>query len=475
MKKLLLAFCFLITGITGFAQNWSLVMPNDTLVYEKQSNHQFFTIWVDSSRVSGADTIYYLNRMAVGDNIGPDTNNLGLNCGYNYFGFDLHRNEKAQFLGDSIVNGSSGVRCLGKGNQFLWYPNAQVGDTWYADSIKQWQLEVISQKWEYLEGYETYDSIKEVSYRNEVLKISKHHGIITGIDINGLHDNYQLIGVQNLGLGETVPMTLDIYDFEVGDVFSWDNTEGHAPWVRQYKSKLEVTGKWQIGNDTVIYAFAQPGIPNKMYKRGEGEFLSAFPNTLAYHGGSFCYGLTDSIPYLVYVGRNSNGEIVKTNGLPFDTDTSSWASNCDYAYQYCWNDSAKVFSKEFEYQKAITFIKGKGLVKEGFRGLSFCNSTMIGYVKNGDTIGEISGQEELLVESKISLYPNPVHNELHIEAETNQPLQIGVYNTVGQLLLEKEMIQETIIDVQRWKNSLILVVIRNQEGQVILRKKVSVL
>jgi hypothetical protein len=238
---------------------------------------------------------------------------------------------------------------------------------------------------------------------------------------------------------------------------------------------LEVAGKIQLGNDTVIYSYAQPGTPDKMIIRGEDEFLSAFPNTLAYHRGSFCIGFTDSIPYLVYVGRNSNGEIVKTNGLPFDTDTSSWTSNCDNAYQYCWNDSADLFSKGFEYQKALTFVKGKGLVKEGFVGLSFCNSTMIGFVKNGDTTGEISGEEELMMDSKISLYPNPVHNELHIESESNQPIQVSCYNMLGQLLMEKEMIQETSIDVRNWQNSLILVVARNQKGQVLMRKKVSVL
>ena len=56
-------------------------MPNDTLVFEQQSNHQFFTIWIDSIQASNSDTTYFMNRIPVGDYLGRDTLNA-FACGY---------------------------------------------------------------------------------------------------------------------------------------------------------------------------------------------------------------------------------------------------------------------------------------------------------------------------------------------------------------------------------------------------------
>ena len=61
--KYLILLTPLFLSFSTIAQNWSLVMPNDTLVYEQQDNNQLFTVWVDSIEATALDTTYFLNRV----------------------------------------------------------------------------------------------------------------------------------------------------------------------------------------------------------------------------------------------------------------------------------------------------------------------------------------------------------------------------------------------------------------------------
>ncbi len=294
------------------AQNWSLVMPNDTLVYEKQDNHQFFTVWVDSVHVSSTDTTYFMNRIAVGNRVGWDTI-ISSDCGYNInYPAERYLGNKAQFLGGSILLSNEKSILITDSNRVLIYPKSGVGSSWLADSIAGDSMAVIDVKWEYVAGIERYDSVKTFSYRNGVISVSKTHGVVSGFAIVAPLEQYKLIGVQNLKLGETIPMGLDLFDFEVGDLFSYKYFYVNGYDLQEYRAINRVTNKVVIG-DTVKYKYGNNSFQYPDRIKGKNPFIEALPNTLAGIDTATCSIAFENLPYMVYVGRNSKGEIVKTN------------------------------------------------------------------------------------------------------------------------------------------------------------------
>ena len=132
MKKI----CTLIGLAIAFtinAQNWSLVMPNDTLVYEKQDNHHFFTVWVDSMHVNGTDTTYFMNQISPGDVIGQAS--ISTVCVdpnyYNSWAMPYFREKtKPQFCGSSVTISGSKTIVKFPQSEFIIYADGPVGSKW---------------------------------------------------------------------------------------------------------------------------------------------------------------------------------------------------------------------------------------------------------------------------------------------------------------------------------------------------------
>lgn len=475
MKKYILTLSALFILFIGFSQNWSLVMPNDTLVYEQQSNHQFFTIWVDSTHFSAMDTTYFMNRLQVGNYLGVDTVNYSL-CGLSFGNvYDSYETEKMQFIGASLTVSNHKWTMDTDSNEVVIFPERSLGSSWLADSITGDSMQITQVQWEYLNGFETYDSVKVFRIKNKMIRVSRSHGVISGFAEDWPIQTFVLVGVQNLDLGEVVPMGLDFYNYEIGDVFCYGRYTGTSDSQDFKKIKTTVTNK-RVYGDTVKYSFDHPQFSDLVYWPGKDVFIDAFPNTLAFRESNYCTGWSFSIPYKVLVGRNSKGEIVKVNFPSFDYDSSLyWGVGFWDINQYCMNDSLNHLRNIIRDGTYMLFEPGRGLVKDGHNGLYTCASTLMGYVKNGDTVGEISGMEEDLINSKISMYPNPVKDQLYITTEEQKPMGVSIYNLVGQLLEEKTFSVETTLDVTQWNSSLVLVVIRNQNGKILTQKKVSVL
>ena len=82
MKSLLiLVLSIVLTSLSLSAQNWSLVMPNDTLVYEKQlwNKLQLYSLRVQNVQFSATDTTYYFNEIFPGNYFPNDSSNFCLN------------------------------------------------------------------------------------------------------------------------------------------------------------------------------------------------------------------------------------------------------------------------------------------------------------------------------------------------------------------------------------------------------------
>ncbi|MCO6475529.1 MAG: T9SS type A sorting domain-containing protein [Phaeodactylibacter sp.] len=85
------------------------------------------------------------------------------------------------------------------------------------------------------------------------------------------------------------------------------------------------------------------------------------------------------------------------------------------------------------------------------------------------TLGEISALEEAAeAEPVLRLYPNPTAGLIHLEAGA-APLQVTLYNAVGQALLQEQLSGATTLDVSAWRPGIYLVEARSAEGLTVLR------
>lgn len=82
-------------------------------------------------------------------------------------------------------------------------------------------------------------------------------------------------------------------------------------------------------------------------------------------------------------------------------------------------------------------------------------------------IGPVSSQQQLLI------YPNPAKNELNIESEFIK--RVTLYNLVGQLAFEKEILREknVVIDISQLKEGLYIIQVETKTG--IFAKRVSII
>jgi len=471
MKSLLLLVLIVILSVFSVtAQNWSLVMPNDTLVYEKQDHHQFFTVWVDSTEVYGTDTTYFMNRISPGEVIGTiprdslcDTNNWTST-------FDLMRLFTPQFCGSSVTKSDSKWTITFPQNQFVIYPNKNVGSTWVYDSLTMESMTITSADTAYLRGYELLDSIKIIQYGTNKIIISKSHGLFSYYDFRDSQSKFSMIGVQNLSKGITIPMGLDFFDFEVGDLFrrrlEWGDSDNHG---LKYEIK-KITSKQQNG-DTLIYIINNSiyGIKTEKYWPTKYPFLNNFPNTLNYISKDYYKSpyVLDTILMQVFVGRNSKGQTIKGTGLKANF----------HNILYCVNNDSTIASGDYsDLGYRAQYQPGLGLIQYEYPPSLYIESVnLLGYIKNGDTTGIVNSVPPILVDGLFNIYPNPTNTTINITTEKLNGISVlEMYDLQGRLITTNNFESKLILDVSEWSSGVYFAVIKDTDGAILHREKLII-
>jgi len=466
MKKLTLAIA-IFAGTTATAQNWSLVMPNDTLVYEKQDNNQFFTVWVDSTQVNGTDTTYFMNRISPGEVIGQgDSSDICVEF-YKYTNWEpvqIRAKYKSQFCGSSITFDGSKSIVFYEQSQFVIYANNPVGAKWVCDSTGLDTMEVLSAGLVFIDLFQEQDSIKVFEFKGQNFTLSKTHGIISNFALNNVNGmSYDLMGVQNLGVGDLIPMYEDIFDFYVGDVFVRLYSNYDHEGTYKSVSKHEIISKTII-NDTLMYNTNSAGVLK--YWKGMNPILDAYPNTIAnckpYYFSRDYFALTPKSQVLVI--RNDSGQIQKMSFNP---------ENWNY-YGYC---DTTMLVVEFEsYGPIAIYQSGLEPILEGFGGFDLqVQNSLIGYIKDGVPHGDTTSISEIEFSNLIKIYPNPTNNIININTEKiNGITVLEMYDLRGQLITTNTFESKITLDVSQWSNGVYFAIIKDADGAVLHREKIII-
>ena len=436
-------------------------MPNDTLVYEEDRGSRYFsTVWVDSIHSAAFDTSYFMNRISPGEVI--DTIPYDSGCASSFFPPQpllVRALHKPQFCGDVIKKTNNKLVVSYGVSQFVIYLDKQVGDSWVCDSVLNDTMAFVSTDTMFLNLYQVTDSIRTFSFLNKDFVVSKNHGIISNFDFTKTDlVNYDVVGVQNLGLGDVIPMEEDFFHYNVGDVFVRWVVNQNSDGMNIDVSKQKVTAK-RVSGDTLIYDYYNRTLK---YWPGMIPIVDAFPNTMASTNTLFFDTSNHSpdvmVPVLVY--KDINGQITKGNSY--------------YSPGYCLRDSGlveiEVTGPFCEYQVDVEpFSEGFGNYFETQE------NRLVGCIIDGIPHGDTTSVSEIDYSKLIKIFPNPTNHLINITTEKVSGVSIlEMYDLRGRLIITRNFENNLKLDVHHYKSGIYFLVIKDKQDLVMHREKVII-
>ncbi|MCB2220312.1 MAG: T9SS type A sorting domain-containing protein [Bacteroidetes bacterium] len=447
MKNLIFTTILILFSVLTFAQNWSPIRVNQKMNYQhSDSSYISHTIWVDSSLVEGNDSVFFTNKIVIDVPGNPEI---------------VLRNQP-QFLGEFLVKQQFGFYLIGQPYNFTIYASGDLGDSWSFSGISGISAEVTSLTTENIFG--VTDSVKVISLSdgNEI-KLSKNFGILKFPDFENV-GYFEITGIQGTAYGESVPGILDIYDFEIGDVYQsfYDYSTVNSGSSYDFRYKKTVINKQQF-EDSTQYEFHVLRHKREYWANNTTHHYYAnyyedliIKNDPVNRENKFNHQLDIIEDTYVWIGTmelftycrinpDENGMIVKAFGDPEEDNDIQYLyfaleENTDTLYKI--EDSELV-----DGYQGFTFMNGLGLTysySEEFWE-TYIENYLEGYVKDGDTVGIITPDSVLLAvsieennvqEETFEIYPNPASEILHIKTGKSQieHFDFELRNSLGEVV-----------------------------------------
>lgn len=428
--RILLLQLTLIFPLYLFSQAWYPVLVSQKMNYQhSDSSYITHTIWVESTSPSAWDTIYHLNRIV--RQLPEDPGKVLRNQPQFLKKYMTRQNEESFMFYDPEEN-----------SLFMILPYAGLGEDWIFNPAGPVIALVESIVVTDVLGVDDSVRIIALSDGNEV-QVSKSFGIIKFPDFdNGGY--YELAGVQGTEYGESVPCFQEIFDFEVGDVFQYEEDAGDPFGSGMITRKITIESK-QILPNSYIYGIS--GIYYCIYMdAGGGGGITSYTysddlifNDSANHPANLftnqLYLLSDS-----WSGYGTDRVFAKTR-IFTDTIYGKICKNFGPREEDYNNDLEDIYyelstTSDTLYKIPYPSIIGDpcGLMGHGYGnniGQTYSSSgcfeywdirELSGFVKNGDTTGTITPDSLLLVEiveaesrpGNFQVFPNPAHSVLNV-------------------------------------------------------------
>jgi hypothetical protein len=487
MKNLIFTPILILISISTFAQNWSPIRVNQKMNYQhSDSSYISHTIWVDSAGNTFEDSTFFLN-LVVKDI--PDNPEIVL------------RNQP-QFLGQIMIKDVMGNYFFIAPMYYCILTSALIGESWVfdLDNNVYATLNDITEE----EIFGVLDSVKmiELSDGNEIL-LSKNFGFLKFPDFE-YGGYFELVGIQDTEYGQSVPGILDIYNFEIGEIYQtfYDYSTVNSGSSYDFRYKKTVVNKQQF-EDSIQYEFHVLRHKREYWANNTTHHYYAnyyedltIKNDPANRENKFNKQLDIIEDTYVWIGTmelftycriypDENVMIVKAFGDPQednDLEYLYFALDADSDTLYKLEDSEMV-----DGYQGFTFINGLGLsytYSEEFWE-TYIDYYLEGYVKDGDTVGIITPDSVLLAVGisnqkiqnyQIAIYPNPASADLNINIDSFQKAnyQFELRNSLGQLIRQIEINSpESTIRIDDLQSGLYFYSIKNN-SQIVRKNKLII-
>lgn len=489
MKHILFS-CFLLTcSFPLMSQDWAPVYPGDTTIYRTDSSEFFaHTLWVDSVEQSTDGQIWQFNP----SNHLCDTCDLSRYC----LNFPLLINQPFPFGAGLILEDSS--RFLfdqGEQSKILLLPTATQGTTWLMDSINMISATISVATEDSVWGL--LDSMKTIQLSSgDSILLSKNYGMLSFPDSISRGDQIQLAGILNRELGEEILDFWDIYDFQVGDVLYYSYGGGSA-WggSGSHQTKATILSRNTIA-DTIWFTVLMKGkseyssvngdlysevgfdslIQTWTFTNDPDHIINSLPNQLApnefrsefdFQYNHTLWKTTDYIDFSLTAPIKVSST-VKEVEVMYDIENT----NCSLDTAIHPNlvpRTSSVYDFQHRYQKGL----GQTLYSfDGFE--SGCGASLVGYIRDGDTVGTVYTDEYLFVSTakeidpgSVQVYPNPTRNTLTISLSQSKYLPATVYlrDLHGRIVLSASLLTpETTLQLAELPTALYHLEVVSDQG-----------
>ncbi len=313
------------------------------------------------------------------------------------------------------------------GSSFTLLPHLNDSISWDFDSSQNITAQII--KSDTLTIFGQLDSIKCILLSSsDSIIASKNHGLLLFPDFGFSNNYYRLIGIEGPNVGELLPTYRAIFDYEIGDVF-WYDYHTYSSGTSSGTYSEHGTKRYEVLDKTstltsVSYLFKI----NKACEEYEHvtvqvstekeEWItydsSVYPTVPPLHhnnltGDVFYYGEQNNIPIIREGTGGIFSEYAVGFGRIFDGDPNFRSDNPLFV------KSAKTASWHEE---------------------------LIGYVKNGDTVGTIYSEDYYLVYNTpekfnmdLSVFPSPSTGSVYVKSDKLMQ-KIEVIDAFGKIVYQ---------------------------------------
>jgi len=273
----------------------------------------------------------------------------------------------------------------------------------------------------------------------------------------------------------------EVYDFEVGDVFHYRNSDVYGPQDPEGPpsyTKFEITHKnFSTNGDTVFYV--------RDWKEVQPPDCSTCPGVMTFG--------TDTVLYANLTSNISGGPIPIWDANNCMLNWSSYMGNyMDTTFNYSpqfFNvpsvnkrfevaDSCKYqFPFEFDYTLNV-FSKGLGMTlykydhcTSGNQDHDCYNDIAMVYYKKGQTTGGtpvdlLNSVTTLNPESDLRIFPNPFNEEFTIKSDGSNITQVVIYDLLGnEILLEQSNGSSFQFNLRDMESGIYVISITQENGE----------
>ncbi|MEI6683602.1 MAG: T9SS type A sorting domain-containing protein [Bacteroidota bacterium] len=430
------------------AQPWSPLKFREKFNFNTNGlNFITNTIWTDSVKITGGDSVFYLNRIVVNCDTCPAM---------------FRWSNQPGFLKSRMIRKPGGIYNFRTPGSVVINTLAHTGDTWLYDTLANITAHVVSAGVQPVFG--VTDSIKEIQLSaGGAIRLSKNFGLLQFPQPATGGSPALLEGIEGRNLGQQVPKFREIYNFNPGDIFQYSGKSMSyaAPGGggSGYLEKIKILGKdsssgyysYPILRYYCSWPLSVQGIPGDTTHLYSYDTL-AFQDSVANLANFYPDQLVENPINPSMCGPNTNYFHVTNDVNQLYT---KWAGSYNfgddaatYLHGTAWNPP-KPWDLLVPGQVMIYMNSFKPTLGNTWFHIMFFEweeeRELVGYIKNGDTTGVIYPDGLLLQGIKqegrhpaMVIYPNPARDYLQLSPAGILPgASVEIRNSKGQVVMQR--------------------------------------
>lgn len=477
MKKIItLLILMRLISTAMFAQSWTLF--NENMVYhyaQSDTLYPEYSVRIDSVDIQNGDSVFYFNKIVIPCQHCRERHVAIVNSP-NLFDYKCSKSDSGYWF---MPMGNTLIKTV--------FPKDSV---WVYDSANNISAKFISATKGVTFG--KLDSLKTIVLSTkDTIVLSKKFGLIKYTNPFD-SKTYQLNGVKhgNTKIGKVPPDFSSIYDFDVGDMFYYNESEycycEVTPTTRSSIYKIEILDKW-VNGDTIKYFQKETGfkfsldfgIPYRDTSYYSKEYEMIYVDSLK-HFANLLVNEPVCLEFLDDEFRNTYGYITFEYDLYYKRfDKSYGVEWYDIPNKpiFCTSSDEDVFDLDYPFEVIncggdvmFSLEEGAGLRKYSYMIFEFgYGKELVGYIKNGVEFGTVYSDgyltsKEEHFNGKFNMYPNPARDIIYFE--TTFPglinLDVTIVNVHGQIVMQYNSNQSNFnLDVSGLKSGVYIARVYN--------------